>query len=369
MLRPILLALPLLLAGIAGCLNDDPDLDEAAVDITFAGLESLPAIDAAALVAELRSFAETHSERAANLPDHLGARDYLAQQFESFGLDVWRQNFTTGIYQENIAGIKWGEIRDQWVVVGGHYDMVTTDCIAGSVVNMIPVAGEAAPDCVTRPYSQGMYDDGSGTIMTVHLAKAFAELDTKYTIAFVGFDGEERGLEGSGAFADTLLTGETPWGPVTLRGMLDLDMIGLNWPGVDAPIYFDANSPELEVRVAELGAELGFPEDMIQFSGITLGRSDYAHFMDAGIPTGFFISNFEQWQLPGDIPVTLSCADLVVTTECTAYPFWHVQDTWDTMVLMAGSEADVAAGFETATQLAAGVLFLMASEDALLTVS
>ncbi len=363
---PMFMALPLLLATLAGCLSEDGEPIEANLEVAYAGLDSLPAVDAVRLVSELRSFADSYPERAANLPAHIGARDFLADQFASFGLEVWRQNFTDGIEQENIAGIKWGENRNEWVVVGGHYDMVTTDCIAGTIANAVPVAGDLAPDCVTRPFSQGIYDDGSGTLMTVHLAEAFAQLDTKYTIAFVGFDGEERGLQGSGAFAETLFTGETPWGPVTVRGMLDLDMIGLNWPGVEAPIYFDSNSPELEARVAELGAEIGFPEDMIKFQGITLGRSDYAHFMDQGAPTGFFISDFEEWELPANSGVTVPCE--ATMPRCTAYPFWHVEDTWDTMVLMAGSQEDVEAGFQTATQLAAGVLFLMAAEDLELTV-
>ncbi len=360
-LKQALMAVPILAVALAGCLDNQSDADEAHVELAYLGLASLPAIDAAALVGELRSFADSYSERAANLPDHVGARDYLADQFESFGLDVWRQNFTNGIEQENIAGIKWGEKRDEWVIVGAHYDMVTTDCIAGTVINNVPTVGDAAPDCVTRPYSQGIYDDGSGTLMTVHLAQAFANLSTQYTIAFVGFDGEERGLQGSGAFAETLFTGETPWGPVKVRGMLNLDMIGLNWPGVDAPIYFDSNSPEMEARVAELGEELGFPEGMIKYQGITLGRSDYAHFMDQDAPTGFFISDFEEWELPADSGITVPCEATI--PRCTAYPFWHVQDTWETMVLMAGSEEDVIAGFETATNLAAGVIFLLAVES------
>jgi Zn-dependent M28 family amino/carboxypeptidase len=329
----------LLVASVAGCLGSD----EAEPDAVTSG--RAPAVDAAALVAGLRSFAETHPSRADNHPDHEAARQFLAAQFESFGLEVYRHDFTEGIDQANIVGIKWGTVRDQWVVVGGHYDIVR-----------MPPCPDVVPSCPTGTTSQGMYDDGSGTMMTVYLAQAFADLATHYTVAFVGFDGEERGLQGSGRFAEDFAAGLTPYGPITYRAMLNLDMFGLNWPGVDAPVYFDSNSPELEAEVAALAAADGFPEDMVKYQGITLGRSDYAHFMDLGVPTGFFISSFEEYQAPANIPLE----GQQPVPGLDAYPFWHTQDTWETMVLMAGSEADVVAGFQTAVDLASGVLWRMA---------
>lgn len=323
----------LAMTSLAGCLDagDAADTDVGAV------LEAPRAL-AADVLADLQTFASTYSERADNLPAHEGARDWMAAEFEAAGLEVWRHHFENGIAQQNIVGIKWGQIRDEWIVVGAHYDMTTTDCIAA---------------CVTRPYSEGAYDDGSGTMMTVHLAKAFAEVDTHYTMAFVAFDGEERGLQGSGAFKDAVVEQAiepVEDGAITVRGMLDLDMIGLNWPGVDAPIYFDYNSEELRSRIDAKRIELGMPDDMIKYQGISLGRSDYAHFFDLMVPTGFFISDFEEWQLPADIPVTTPPAGR------SAYPFWHVEDTYETMLLMAGSQEDLEAGFQTALDLAADAI-------------
>lgn len=342
-----IVAAALLAVAGSGCLASDDARDAASQVPRLAdGRIAAPNVAAAAVLADLRAFCGTYEERAGNTDDHLGARAWLADAFADAGLDVWRHNFTNGIDQENIVGIKWGASHpNQWVIIGGHYDMT----VSGST-------GAAQP--TLRARSQGCYDDGSGTVMTVHLASAWASVPTPYTLAFVAFDGEERGLQGSQAFSEALQTGNHSYGHVEVRGMLDLDMIGLNWPGVDAPIYFDTNSPNLEATVRSAAADMGMPADMVKYQGISLGRSDYHWFMEMGVPTGFFISDFEEWQLPGDIPLTTPASP-------QAYPFWHIEDTWETMVLMAGSEEDVERGFQTALDLATASLATLADEGVL----
>jgi len=321
-----------------------------------------PEVNSAELLSELFTFSKAYGERADNLPAHVEARDYLAERFQSFGYTLWRQPFETGLAQENIVGIKWGQVTDEWVVVGAHYDMATKDCSAGNQANQLPepIAG-MIPNCPSRAYSEGAYDDGSGTIMTMHLAEKFAPLTTYYSIAFVAFDGEERGLEGSGAFLEAMIDGNHTFGNVTIRAMLDLDMIGLNWPGVDVPIYFDSNSAELQERLRAKATEMDMPEDAIKYQGISLGRSDYAHFFRQGIPTGFFISDFEEWQLPNDIPANGPTSP-EGSPVSSAYPFWHLEDTYETMEMMAGNAGDLETGFQAATQLAASQLAFMASD-------
>jgi Zn-dependent M28 family amino/carboxypeptidase len=338
--RPLVLLAVLLTATAAGCLDSNDDAAPAVV----AREGSAPDVDAAAVLADLHEFATTFPGRAGNQPDHEGSRRWLADKFESYGLEVYRHDFVTGIPQTNVVGIKWGEVRDEWIVVGGHYDVVPTPgCPTGPNVPSCPIGLE----------SQGAYDDGSGTLLTLHLAKAFAQLDTHYTIAFVAFDGEERGLQGSGNFSEAFGTGQTPFGNLTFHAMLDLDMFGLNWPGVDAPVYFDSNAAELDAVVQGIAGEIGMPEDAVRYQGISLGRSDYAHFFQLEVPTGFFISDFEEYQLPLDVPADGQ------NPAVGAYPFWHRLDTWDTMVAMAGSESDLLAGFQAAADLASGTLWAM----------
>ncbi|MHB1261819.1 MAG: M28 family metallopeptidase [Thermoplasmatota archaeon] len=347
-MRAVLLLL-LGLAALAGCIGQADDGGEPAPVSHHLATTAAPHVDAAALVTDLRSFAETYPVRAANRGDHEDARVWLMDKFASFGLETYRHDFNTDSLasQADIVGIKWGTLRDQWIVVGGHYDVVANpscDSVAG---NPLPVA----PDCPTGVESQGMYDDGSGTMLTVHLAKAFANVDTMHTIAFVAFDGEELGLQGSGNFTETFPTGLSPYGNLTIHAMLDLDMFGLNWPSVDAPIYFDSNAPQLDDAVRGLAEGIGMPAEEVKYQGINFGRSDYAHFFELNVPTGFFISSFEEYQAPFNVP-----AD---GRGLATYPFWHTLDTWETMVAMAGSEDDVVLGFQTAADLAAGVLWHM----------
>jgi hypothetical protein len=300
----------------------------------------------------LTHFTTTYSERKANHVDHEGARVWVLDQFAALGLETYRHNFTAGgLDQSNLLGIKWGEQHDKWVVVGGHYDMTTT-------------AG------VDQPTSQGAYDNGSGTMLTLALAKAFAELDTNYTLVFVPFDGEERGTQGARAFVQTFITGygernytDQPYGSPTIVGVLNLDMIGLNWPGVMAPINVIDNSNALYNEVKAKADELGFPDNQIKRKGgLTLGSSDYARFWEVTeeyggpIPTVFLISDFEELGAPAPAPNQ-------VQTPMGAYPFWHVVDTMESMIVMAGGEANLQAGFQSAADISAQLIWRLASDQ------
>jgi hypothetical protein len=300
-------------------------------------LPAAPAVDAASLLADLASFVTQFSDRKANTDEHVAARDWLAGSFAEAGLEVWRQPFEAdGLDQENVAGIRWGLDRTAWVVVGAHYDTTTT-------------AG------VDRSASQGAYDDGSGTMMVVHMAKAFANLTLPYTLVFVAFDGEERGLEGSKAFVSAVLTDETPFAPATIAGAVDIDMFGLNWPGTGAPMVFVTNSAPLKAATEAARRAQGVPDDGISYgTDMVLGSSDYASFFEEGIPTGFFLSDFEALGAPMGLPVaTVSPAGV--------YPFWHLSDTMQTMTLMAGDAAHLELGFQAGIDLATAVAHHLAS--------
>ena len=364
-----LLALLLSAAVLAGCLDDGaaPAAPEPAPVQAPYSVPAVPPVDAVKLLADHAAFVTQHNERAANKPTHESARQALLAAFESYGLETYRQNFTAGgLEQANIMGIKWGVVRDQWVVVGGHYDTITDDCLG-----LIPTAGVENP-CVGRSLSQGAYDDGSGTMMTVHLAEAFSKVDPYYTMAFVAYDGEELGTQGAAAFVDGFVTGGpdqefTPYGPVRVVGAVDLDMVGINWPGTMAPMNVLTNS-ELAYQVADgRRLEMGWPDDQwIRKEGLRLGSSDYARFWEVTaeeggpIPTIFFISDFEEvgiTNLMGGVPPEAHSPEGV-----GVYPFWHLQDTVETMTAMAGGEDALVAGFQSATEIAAHVLHAMACQ-------
>ncbi|MEK6975311.1 MAG: M28 family peptidase [Candidatus Thermoplasmatota archaeon] len=360
----------LAMATLAGCVADDSSGDQddntliAPADYV---VPDVPHVDAVELLADHAAFVTEHNERAANKPTHESARVALMERFASYGLEVYRQNFTAGIPQANIIGIKWGLVRDEWVVVGGHYDTTTDDCL----VSTIPVVDQPNP-CPLRALSQGAYDDGSGTMMTVHLGKAFANVTPYYTMAFVGYDGEERGTQGAAAFVNAFVTGgeegdnfTTPYGRITVRGAVDLDMIGLNWPGVMAPINVIDNSNATYAAADNARRAMGWPDaQWARKDGLLLGSSDYARFWEVTeeqggpIPTIFFISDFEELGVPnttGEIPEEAH-------TPMGAYPFWHLQDTVETMTAMAGGQDNLVAGFQSSVDVATAVLHALACQ-------
>lgn len=304
-----------------------------------------PHLDAAVVLATLKDFAATYPVRQDNGAGHEGARQWILQQWQDAGLTTYRQNFTNGIDQANIIGIKWGVDRTNWVVVGGHYDTTHNDCSAARRLMM-----DSCP--VQDAVSQGIYDDGSGTIFSVELGKLWANVPNHYTIAFVAYDGEERGLQGAGYFVENVTeTGMVGPYPATIRGALDIDMFGITWPGTSAPTQILDNSAALHKVFQDKRKELGMPDDMY-FCGdqVTLGSSDFQAYFDHDIPVVFFSSDFGKYTPPG-VPVPSPQA---------VYPNWHLADNWDTMVLNAGSEAKLTQGFQTAADLNVAELHAMA---------
>jgi hypothetical protein len=300
-----------------------------------------PVLDVPAFMARYQAFATAFPDRAGNVPTHVAARDAIAATLRSAGLEVWRQDFTGsgdltgGLPEQNVIGILWGEHRDEWVVVGAHYDTYSNDCTVASRVQQ-PQA------CPGRRVTQGAYDNGSGTALVLETARLLANRTPTYTLAFALLDGEERGLEGAQALVKAATEG-TPWGPVTLRAAVTSDMFGLTWPGVQAPVHFYGNSAAQTTLVRTAAKEMGIPDKMMDYAGLP-GGGDDAVFAGQGIPTGAFDSDFSSMGAPSNLPnLTVLQGRLV-----GVYPFWHQADTWDSMTLMAGSPQALAAGFGTA---------------------
>ncbi|MES2153649.1 MAG: M20/M25/M40 family metallo-hydrolase [bacterium] len=311
----------------------------------------VPHVDAAALLADHAAFVTKNNLRADNVPTHESARVDLLAHFASYGLDTYRFNFTTGIPQADIMGVKWGVDREHWVFVGGHYDTTTWDKAATHSM------GDSA-------VSQGAYDDGSGTMIAVHLAKAFSNVTPYYTIAFVAYDGEERGIQGAAAIVDDVTGGNSTVAAhfgvprITIVGDLDLDMVGINWPGTSAPIDLMTNSKAQSAQIHAQWKKLGYPDNqLIEKDGLKLGSSDYSAFWrqdQPTIPTVFFISDFEE--------IGVGSAPDAVQTPFGAYPFWHMTDTVETMTAMAGGPGPLEQGFDTAANLGAFVVHSMACQ-------
>lgn len=329
------LALTLVALLVAGCTTSPSattgtDGAAPAVDDATA---AAPKVDAAETLATLKTFAEAHPYRQSGTAMHQAARDELAGAMEAAGLDVMRQTFDVqsgGVlpvsYQgENIIGIKWGEDREHWVVVGAHYD-------------------------VTEGAVFGTYDDGSGTILTLKLAEAFANVPTNRTIAFIEFDEEELGLVGSGFFVQSVVDG-TFEHAVTVDAMIDLDMVGITYPH-PAKLVCWQNSPPLQEKIEELRAAVGVPDGQVEYRKPLGGSSDGASFIRADMPTAYFWSDWDEVVTPQGQVVPFA-----------SYPFWHQADTYEGMVALAGDEATLTAGFQTVLDIVSPLLAYAASAE------
>lgn len=226
------------------------------------------------------------------------ARDYLLDRYRAMGLDAevvpGDMATTAGGLRalcESVVATVPGRDADKRVVIGGHYDSVLATGV---------------------PYSttvEGAYDNGVGTSAVVELARLFHQYHhdaLQATMVFANWDCEEGGSRGARPFAENLTEG------VEVLLNINLDMIGLNYPVVDAlppapqPYYnlyvytapvedFRAYPEEVAAfaeRFAPMRAltervvyeELGLPPKFVWVQDDIEGNSDQRAFVERGIP-------------------------------------------------------------------------------------
>ena len=195
---------------------------------------------------------------------------------------------------ENIGGVLRGkgDLADEWLVIGGHYDHVGFGDIGAMPTNR----GRLHP---------GADDDASGTSAVIILSRLLAERYAKAdadeslrSILFMGFTAEESGLNGSRYYVEhpTLPAG-------SINAMLNLDMIGrlrddtLAVGGTgSAAGMLDRIRPDLEASRLDIVAD---PNGR--------GPSDHASFYGAGIPVLFFFTGtHDVYHQPGDFGWTVN---------------------------------------------------------------
>lgn len=157
------------------------------------------------------------------------AAQYLIGNLESFGLEVIVQRFTydslmTGAQNPeayNICGYRFGDVDpDKWMVFGAHFDIAPP-------VN----GGMLDPHIFGRTYGTrvGAYDNTAGTAMVLTVAEAMANFNTRNTMVFCLWSGEEGGKRGSDFWTDYWVKEDNP--NVEVTNYVNLDMAGVNWPG------------------------------------------------------------------------------------------------------------------------------------------
>lgn len=185
-------------------------------------------------------------------------------------VDAIAENRTT---YNVIAETKTGD-KDNVLVLGGHTDSV----FAGPGIN----------------------DDGSGTVGVLTVAKALTKYKVKNAVRFAFWSAEEFGLLGSYHYIKTLngsISG-SPAEVAKIRAYLNFDMIAS--PNYVLGIYdgdgsaFNLTGPSgsdtIEKDFETFFANKGLPSIPSIFSG----RSDYAAFLQNGVPSGGLFTGAEE---------------------------------------------------------------------------
>jgi len=158
------------------------------------------------------------------------AAQFLIAEMTAYGLRVETQRFDlTDVLGNqnpeayNICGFRDGTLyTDEWLVFGAHFDIAPPTN-----------AGLVDPhDTGSRTYGTryGAYDNTAGTSMVLATAEAMADMpyDTRRTMVFCLWSGEEGGKRGSDYWTETL---DDNHPGVTVTNYINLDMAGVNWPG------------------------------------------------------------------------------------------------------------------------------------------
>jgi len=109
-----------------------------------------------------------------------------------------------GIEFKNIICNKQGR-TNKFILICGHYDTIL---------------GDNFEDTVSR--APGANDNASGMVAILEIARILFSIDSKYTIRFALFSGEEQGLRGSEHYADAITRKNED-----LSLVINLDMIGV----------------------------------------------------------------------------------------------------------------------------------------------
>jgi len=339
--------------AFAGCLGGGEDGPDGGVQLRFplppAGYPSLedvplPAIDGEAIRHTIATFSETFAPRVTGTRGDDLAEQWLVAQFRTMGYEVHVLRFhprvqgqtvpaSDGPLKAIVATKAGAQNPDHWIAWGGHYD---TSVLLGpsDVPQQTLPTGHRVPPYGTGLTVQGAYDNGSGTGMTLEMARVFANVTTNKTVAAILFNGEEEGLLASQAFAR--------WYQEQSDFVIDhftgFDMVGINWPAPGRPLlgtmghqFNGTYMPLMEYVVHDV---VGVPRNdstALQLFGRNHRNSDEMNLDRIGIPTMRF-------------------AGMIHARDYWAYH--KANDTMETIHKQAGGPQNFAAGLATVAQAA-----------------
>ena len=174
-----------------------------------------------------------------------------------------------------------GALKDEYVVVGAHYDHVGMGGM-----------GSLAPGTVA--VHNGADDNGSGTVTMLEVARQLSTIksDNRRSVIFMAFTAEESGLLGSKHYVRN-----PRWPLEKTVAMINLDMVGrlLN---DELTVYGTGTAAEFPAILDRLNSQFNFKIVKVPQGR---GASDHASFYDAKIPVfHFFTGLHNEYHRPTD---------------------------------------------------------------------
>ena len=171
-------------------------------------------------------------------------------------------------------------VRDEFVVVGAHYDHLGH--------------GEARSSALGEPGQvfNGADDNASGTVALLEIARLLAAAPPRRSVVVIAFSGEELGLLGSAAYV------RNPVVPLDRTvGMVNLDMVG-RLRNDRLLVFGSETATEFPALLDSLNRTARFD---LHYSGDGFGRSDHQSFYLAKKPVlHLFTDLHEDYHRPGD---------------------------------------------------------------------
>jgi hypothetical protein len=206
------------------------------------------------------------------------ARNYIVDQLDDFAFPAHTSEESDGYVQSFGGGsniVAWlpgGELFDEIVMIGAHYDHVGGNCR-----NVRP----------TDDICNGAADNAAGTAAVIEVARRIAAegLPPRRSVVIALWDAEEDGLVGSRHYVtDPVL----PLDQVVAYVNLDIQGSNVVPSAADVTLLIGAETggPPL-VDAANAAAQASTLDTLMLSLIFGQGRSDHAPFIDAGVPAVF----------------------------------------------------------------------------------
>lgn len=232
---------------------------------------SQPVTGRAALL-HIEALSEDIGSRTAGSPNEQSAAAYIESAFREAGYDPLIQRFFlfggSGAESANVVATKMGQSRRE-IIVGAHYD--------------------------SQRRGPGADDNASGVGVLLEVASALKDVPVPYSLRFVAFGAEERGIRGARYFVSTM-------DQAAIRNtvaMINLDSVTAG----DVPYVYGSEGAAGRIRDWAIARAAALDFDLRTQdgsnpeypAGTTCACSDHAPFEEAGIQYAYFEST--NWAL------------------------------------------------------------------------